>query len=159
MKMCEEFHVYNRIMNYPFFGENDLNSTILNVWKQPDLYFYKAIRQVDWTKHAIFEHLKVVISRNDPYKFEYIQTYMAMKVQQPQRRVEKTLNIVNNTTGCGKTSFFHLMTAILGTNLTFELTDVKQLSDKFNAHLQGKLVILVDDVDKLTKKSRTHSKP
>ena len=39
----------------------------------------------------------------------------------------------------------------VGSDVTFELTDVKQLNEKFNAHLQGKLLILVDDVDKLTK--------
>ena len=151
MKLNEDFHVYHQILTYPFFGENELNPTILNIWKQPDLYFYKAIRIVDWTKHSIYEHLKVVMCKNDAYKFQYIQTYIAMKVQQPSRRVEKTLNIVNNTTGCGKTSFFHLVTAIIGSDVTFELTDVKQLNEKFNAHLQGKLLVLVDDIDKLTK--------
>ena len=151
MVMCEEFHVYKRIITYPFFGENPIEPGSLNIWRQPDLYFYKAVRVVDWTKHAIFEHLKVVMCKNDDYKFKYLQTYIALKIQQPGRRVEKCLNIVNDTTGCGKTSFFHLMTALLGNDMTFELTDIKQLNDKFNAHLLGKLLILVDDIDKLTK--------
>ena len=154
MQMEEEFHVYNQIRTYPFYGQNPLNPCILNIWKQPDLFFYKAFRVVDWTKHAIFEHLKRVMCNNDPWKFNYLQTYIAMKIQQPGRRIEKTLNITNNTTGCGKTTFFHLMTALLGEDKTFELTDVKQLAEKFNAHLHMVLLVLIDDIDKLSKKQQ-----
>ena len=158
MQLDEEFHVYNRTISYPYLKKNPINRTILNMWQQPDLVFYKQIYTPDIRKHAIWDHLTTVMAWNDPYKTEYIHTYVAMKIQEPHRKVEKILTLCNEVTGCGKTSFFHLLTALLGRNLTFELRKVEELTDKFNAHLHNILVVLCDDIHKLSRKQQQNLK-
>jgi len=158
MVLQEELHVYSKTVVVPFLDKNPVKADILNVYQAPDLVFYKQTRPYNIKKHAIWKYLKGVISWNNSYKFEFISTYIAMKIAQPARKVEKILNLVHEETGCGKTSFFHLLAKLLGQNRTFELTKVEQLSDRFNAHLKGKLLILVDDVHKLSRKQQQNLK-
>ena len=47
---------------------------------------------------------------------------------------------------------------LLGYDKCFELVNVDQLKDKFNAHLEGKLLILVDDIQQLSKKAQQNLK-
>ena len=158
MILHEDLHVYSKTVVVPFLDKNPVKPEILNVYQAPDLVFYKQIRTYNIKKHAIWKYLKTVISWNNSYKLDFVSTYISLKITQPARKVEKILNLVHEVTGCGKTSFFHLLAKLLGQTRTFELTKVDQLSDRFNAHLKGKLLILVDDIHKLSRKQQQNLK-
>ena len=150
----QELHVYNGMVCVPYFKECVTNSHLLNIYEPPDIAFYKAVKPFVFEGSVWWKHLTEIIAKEDAYKMEWIFTYIATKIQHPARKVEKTLILVAETTGCGKSSFFHFLAALLGVNNCFEFTDVEQLKQKFNAHLSGKLLVLVDDIDKLTKKQQ-----
>ena len=156
--MDGELNVYSGIVCEPFFKESNVNDTLLNIYEVPDLAFYKPKLKYNIKKTVFWKHLTEIIGCDDPYKIEWIFTYIAMKIQQPHRKVEKILTLVANTTGCGKSSFFHFLAALLGQGKSFEFTDISQLNQKFNAHLSGKLIILVDDIDKLSKSQQDNLK-
>ena len=150
----QELHVYTGIVCVPYFRECSTHPHLLNIYEPPDIAFYKSTKPFKFEGSVWWKHLTEIIAKEDSYKVEWIFTYIATKIQSPARKVEKTLVLVAETTGCGKSSFFHFMTALLGVNNCFEFTDVGQLKQKFNAHLSGKLLVLVDDIDKLTKKQQ-----
>ena len=151
MMLLGQLHVYSGIVCEPYFKESKMNPTLLNIYEVPDLAFYKPSKKYDIKESVFWKHLTEIVCSGDSYKIEWLFTYCAMKIQQPERKVEKILTLVASTTGCGKSSFFHFLAALLGRGKSFEFTDIKQLNQKFNSHLSGKLIILVDDIDKLTK--------
>ena len=158
MRTCGNFHLYERTVCIPYFRDAQIAGSLLNLYELPDLMFYEALTKHNIQESTIWKHLTEVICWENPYKINWLFTYIAMKIQQPERKVEKILTLVADTTGCGKSSFFFFMLALLGINRTFEFTQIEQLSQKFNAHLQGKLLILVDDIEKLTKKQQQNLK-
>ena len=155
-ELCDEqeLHVYSRVICKPYFGRCTTHPHLLNIYEPPDIAFYKAVKPFKFEGSIWWKHLTEIIAREDPYKIDWIFSYIATKIQQPARKIEKILVLVAETTGCGKTSFYHLLRRLLGFNNCFELTDVKQVNQKFNAHLSGKLLVLVDDISKFTKREQ-----
>ena len=155
-ELCDEqeLHVYSRVICKPYFGRCTTHPHLLNIYEPPDIAFYKAVKPFKFEGSIWWKHLTEIIAKEDPYKIDWIFTYIATKIQQPARKIEKILVLVAETTGCGKTSFYHLLRRLLGFNNCFELTDVKQVNQKFNAHLSGKLLVLVDDISKFTKREQ-----
>jgi len=156
--MNQELDIYYKVVNIPYYRECNFNQSILNMYCVPQLMFYQKQKECDIQKHPIWTLLIEIMCDSDEYKIKWLFNYIAMKIQQPDRKVEKILTLVSKVTGCGKSSFYHFMAHLLGYDKCFELVNVDQLKDKFNAHLEGKLLILVDDIQQLSKKAQQNLK-
>lgn len=92
-------------------------------------------------------HLKMLINDSDLYEF-FIQ-WVANIVQKPRDK-PGTAVLFTSKPGAGKNAFVdHLRVNVLGHELTNEFQGFDNVVSRFNGHLSGKLLCVVDEVSTL----------
>jgi len=89
------------------------------------------------------EHVRDVICKGDPSRFDYVWKWLAHCVQKPQVRPEVALVLIGGQ-GVGKGSFVTLFGHLFGRHFMV-VYHCRQLTGRFNAHLRDALLIFADE--------------
>jgi hypothetical protein len=109
----------------------------LNVWQGWGV----EAKEGNWSK--MWEHIWDVIAGGNPTTAQDLLQLMAWKVQHPGERPEIALALQGEK-GCGKGIFVHAFASLFNPHSLY-ISNQDHLTGKFNAHLEGKLIVYSDE--------------
>ena len=109
----------------------------LNLWQG----FAVHPKPGDWT--LLREHIRVIICREDPERFDYLIGWMARLVQHPAEQGEVAV-IMRGGEGTGKGTLARALKHILGQH-GLAISNAKHLTGNFNAHLRDCVFLFADE--------------
>jgi hypothetical protein len=98
-------------------------------------------KEGNWSK--MWVHIWDVIAAGNPTTAQDLLQILAWKVQHPGERPEIAL-AVQGEKGCGKGSFIHTYASLFNPHSLY-ISNQEHLTGKFNAHLEGKLIVYSDE--------------
>jgi hypothetical protein len=112
-------------------------SDVFNTWRG----FAVNPRRGDWS--LMEAHIKDVLCCGDENLYRYVRCWLANAVQHPGKFGEVAL-VLRGIQGTGKSIFAHQFGALFGQHYLC-LSQARQLTGNFNAHLEDAIVVLVDE--------------
>jgi hypothetical protein len=94
----------------------------------------------------IMYHITTIISGNDPVVAEYLLDWIAQIFQRPDDKIGIAVLLKSTRQGAGKNVFTDFIIKLLGKGLTYTTDRLDDLTNKFNAYMQGKLLVVCDEV-------------
>ncbi len=119
------------------FTPKETAPTTLNFWVGP----VSGTRFGNWD--VLRGYLRDIICAGDQRSFEYLIRYMAHMIQRPEEKPGVMLVLLGGQ-GTGKGMFFRLLRAIWP-RTTLQVSDIDQVTGKFNAQLERHYVICMDE--------------
>jgi len=135
------------------------NKNVLNVF--PGLKVADHLRgktEYDVSKvEVICAHLKA-LAGDDKVSYEYLLDWMAYPIQTGDKT--NIALLVKGQPGCGKGLIFETLMAelIYGQQLAVQLNGGRQISEKFNAAWKKKMLVIIDEPNKLSVSQRDNLK-
>lgn len=110
-----------------------------------NLYPGLAVAPSDKGSCALFlAHLRDVICCGNQQAYEWVMMWLAAIVQRPER-LSGTALVLRGAQGAGKTIVGEMIGAILGPRLYTIVSGTEELTGRFNAHQEGRLLIQVEE--------------
>ena len=156
-KCCEDDHLrtYHSFVSRPYLTESDRERltpvNTINIYPLNYLINFKPTLTVEIKSTLTWYWLKHIICNGDEYKLDWISCYHREKIVNAHRKIEKILVFYSQNTGTGKSSHRVFMTQLLGKAHVYKIDSVMELFKSFNSTFLNKLLIYVDDADRLTK--------
>ena len=97
-------------------------------------------------EHAIYKLLRVELTKNDPICFEYVLSYLAHKLQNPEIRMDTALAFVRTSQGIGKSQFGSFISALFSSENVKTASNLEHVFSNFNSHLQTSLFLILEEV-------------
>ena len=88
--------------------------------------------------------LRDVICSGDNRQYDYLRNWLAWKMQNPLSKPGVAIVLIGEQ-GTGKGTFGYLMMDVFGKHHSMLIQDTEQLLGKFLGHLEGKLILFVDE--------------
>ena len=126
-----------RFYNATAFTPSATPDTTLNFWVGPTADAAPG----NWRELRDF--IRDIICAGDNMLFEYLIRYMAQMIQRPQDKPGVIITLLGGQ-GTGKGVFFSLLRAIWP-RTTLQVSDIEQVTGRFNACLERNLVICMDE--------------
>lgn len=92
----------------------------------------------------LLEHIRDVICRENEERYQWVMMWLAAMVQHPERKPGTAL-VLRGVQGAGKSLLGAVMGRILGDTLVVEVSRPDELTGQFNSHLEGRLLIQVEE--------------
>ena len=106
--------------------------------------------------NLITQHMKDIICGKDDECYKYLLGWLATIVQK-RRKTGKCIVLISKQ-GAGKGVFVNNLTEkLLGSELCNEVNNIKDITGKFNAHQEGKILTVLDEAINYTSSSDYHS--
>lgn len=118
-------------------GEGDQGSR-LNLWQG------YAVRAKHGDVSVWLEHLERVICNGDKANARYLLQYLAHMVQRPQEKPSVSVTLRTEGKGAGKDLFLKPLLTMFGRHAIL-LNDTNQVTGRFNAVLEGKILITLNE--------------
>lgn len=118
-------------------GEGD-QGTRLNLWQG------YAVRPRAGDVSLWLNHLEKVICNGDKDNARYLLQYLAHMVQRPQEKPSVSVTLRTEGKGAGKDLFLKPLLTMFG-NHAILLNDTNQVTGRFNAVLEGKILITLNE--------------
>lgn len=118
-------------------GEGD-QGTRLNLWQG------YAVRARTGDVSLWLDHLDKVICNGDEVNARYLLQYLAHMVQRPQEKPSVSVTLRTEGKGAGKDLFLKPLLTMFG-NHAILLNDTNQVTGRFNAVLEGKILITLNE--------------
>ncbi len=119
------------------FTPKKTGPTTLNFWVGP----VSGEKSEDWG--VLRDYLRDIICAGVVQNFQYLMHYLAHMVQRPEEKPGVMLVLLGGQ-GTGKGVFFQLLRAIWP-QTTLQVSDIDQVTGKFNAQLERHYVICMDE--------------
>ena len=133
------------------FDPQDNEEGVLNLWCPSPI----QPRAADW--YRIYEFLHQIICNGDDSIFQYLYRFLAHALRHPSDKPGVVIVLLGGQ-GVGKGLFFKLLSRLWPTT-SLMVSDVKQVVGGFNAALESKYVVLMDEaIFKGDKASTEHLK-
>ena len=121
----------------------------INIWPINALLSFVPTKQIDITKTLTWFWLKTILCRDDPYKLDWLNCYHQEKILNGHRKIEKIMIFFSAQTGTGKSSHKAFMIQLLGVAHCLKIDSVLDLFKEFNSCLLNKLLVYIDDAERL----------
>jgi hypothetical protein len=96
--------------------------------------------------NLITKHMKEVYCPDNPHVETYVENLLGWTVQNPTRKPEIAIVMIGDQ-GCGKSNVIkEISNCVFGRRYTLELNKMEDITSKFNSLLEGKKVIIGDEV-------------
>jgi hypothetical protein len=136
------------------FFEDERGCQALNIWVQPTLQPFDG-DDADVDIGPLMRHAEYILN-GDAVLISHQFNFLAHLVQKPWIKLKNTILIIG-IEGVGKTFFAEMMVRILGAdNVAF--IDSSNLESVFNGYMDGKLLVVVNELVGLDKKSMNRLK-
>ncbi len=119
------------------FTPKETGPTTLNFWVGP----VSGEQSGNW--EALREYLHDIICAGAAQSFQYLMQYLAHMVQRPEEKPGVMIVLLGGQ-GTGKGVFFQLLRAIWP-QTTLQLSDIDQVTGRFNSQLERHYVICMDE--------------
>lgn len=131
----------------PFSSVHRAPSTIFNLYVDNNEKYYQPELQINssFIDQFLF-HIKEIISANDEDVFKYIISWIAHKIQRPDKKIETCLLLMSPEQGTGKSIFTEILNVLTGDYLIS--TSIDKLSGQFNALYTRRTVIVLEELKK-----------
>lgn len=147
----EYYHIksYNQIDFIPYLAINPTPPSVFNLFQG---FKYKFNRHSNYisSMDIIFEHIKQVICSDNDKLYDYVIKYIAHIFQSPNEKCGVAILLQSNEQGTGKNLFTDLLMKIIGNDNCYKAGKIGDICGQFNAHLQGKLLIVGDEIANYT---------
>ena len=90
------------------------------------------------------DHIKNIICKGDEKLFKWTMSWLALTIQKPWIKAGVMLMIKSNQ-GAGKQRMFNPLLEIIGEANSLEVNNMDMLTSRFNSHLAGKVLIVIDE--------------
>lgn len=163
-KILKEVHLHGRMKRYlhleftPYSGTLDPTDVdILNTFSSFPMETYVPSLKVDIRTTTIWKYLYDVFGhqQQDMKLLNFLLDFIAWKIQHPNRRSGRIICVVSKRQGTGKSSLFHLLQLVMGSQLCSFHDCLDTLTCRFNFPNHSKLCHWVDDVHAVTNKNDT----
>jgi len=101
-----------------------------------------AVEPAHGTWHWMKDLLLSIICSNDPQLFKYLVGWMAAMVQKPDSAGQVAL-FLNGAGDTGKGMFIRFISDLMGEHV-FHVTDLKQVTGRFNSHLKDCVLLVME---------------
>ena len=154
-KILLKAHLHGRMKRYlnvefmPYSGTRDPTKVdILNTFSPFPMETYVPSREVDIRTTTIWKYLYDVFGhqQQDMKLLDFLLDFIAWKIQHPNRRSGRIICVVSKRQGTGKSSLFHLLQLVMGTQLCSFHDGLDTLTSRFNFANHSKLCQWVDDL-------------
>ena len=109
-------------------------------------YEHEILEKVDMNIIKPFlNHIRLVICNEDEKLYNYVNSWIASLIQNPGKKLEVALAIIGNQ-GCGKTIFTDVLCDLMNRYSERNITKMEELTGKFNAVLENKMLIVVNEL-------------
>lgn len=95
------------------------------------------------------ELFKFVICNNNNNSFDYLIKWLA-RVTQTKTIMNKTLPVIIGSQGCGKNTLLEPFFYILGKSANNNVTNIEQITGRFNDLIKGVHLMLLNEMDNMT---------
>jgi phage/plasmid-associated DNA primase len=100
---------------------------------------------LEYVKQFLF-HIEEIISSNNEDVFNYVMSWIAHKIQRPDKKIETCLLLMSSEQGTGKSIFTEILNALTGDYLIS--TSIDKMSGQFNALYTRRTVIVLEELKK-----------
>lgn len=139
-------HSYDFIDYIPYLINDTTPPKIFNIF--PGFRFqFSKIENIPKLINGIIWHIQNIICCNNDNTFLYIMNWITHLFQRPQEKIGVAIVLYSNIQGVGKNRFTSLLMNILGKSLSFQTDTLPDITSKFNAYIQGKLLIVANEVE------------
>lgn len=94
----------------------------------------------------ILYHLREVICDGDEKIFDYMLKWTAHLFRKPAEKIGVAVLLHSAKQGAGKNKWCDFLMDLLGSELWYKSNKIEDLTSKFNYHMQGKLLIIGDEI-------------
>ena len=147
LQMNHELKRYQTMEFKPYCGiKSSCHPNTLGTFRPCYLEFEKTSR-VNVQHTRIWEYFRDVFAwgKTDEM-FHYILNVVSMQVQHPEIRSERLWQIVSEEEGTGKSFFYQILCALLGTSKVAFHDSLDTYDTRFNWNCNSKLVHFIDDI-------------
>ena len=123
----------------------------INIWQRNPLLDFDYTEKIDIKKTKTWFWLKTILCNDDTYKLEWLCQYHHEKIVNAYKKIEKILVLFSEETGSGKSSHNAFMSQLTGSHTTLKVDDITEILKEKNAEFLNRLVIYIDDAQKLKK--------
>ena len=126
----------------------ETNPSYYNLWKGfavKETSFENANDDQKKGLELFLKHLKENLCDNDEGLFQWMINYFAHMFQFPEDKRPMSL-ILQGLKGTGKSLALNILGSILGPNHYTVISDYRYLTGNFNRHLEGKILVVLDEV-------------
>jgi len=111
----------------------------------------------DYVNHCepILHHIKAIWCDDDEKMYEFILDWFAYIVQK-YPKVTETIIILTGDEGTGKSSLFDFIRNKIFGNTCLTITGCEKLTRNFNSHLQGKILVCLEELKSDTNSTLKH---
>ncbi len=103
--------------------------------------------------NVILNHIKKVLARDNEDVYRWILGWLKLKLAYPRYRCE-TVPVLLGRQRCGKSIFLNfLVEKVFGRAISIEVTGVSKLTGRFNGTIEGKSLIIVNEMPDTDDKS------
>ena len=155
LKAKKTGHIKKRFHGFTFIpyltpDKNNCTPDTYNIFKGFEMQQFRNT-EVDLKATKVWRWIWEAICDKNEYKLKFFLTYLAVKLQQPHRKVNKFLILFARITGCGKTSIAKFLTKLFGQDYVLMVQSISEFLSENNCFLLGKLFVIIDDIEKATK--------
>ena len=146
--MClKQYLTVSHVDFIPYSSVHPAPQHIFNLYVDNNETFYDSDLTInlEYVKQFLF-HMKEIISSNDEDVFKYVMSWIAHKVQRPDKKIETCLLLMSPEQGTGKSIFTEILNALTGDYLIS--TSIDKLSGQFNALYTRRTVIVLEELKK-----------
>jgi phage/plasmid-associated DNA primase len=90
------------------------------------------------------DHIKNIICNGDEKLFKWTMSWLALTIQKPWIKAGVML-MIKSKQGAGKQRMFNPLLEIIGEANSLEVNNMDMLTSRFNSHLAGKVLIVIDE--------------
>lgn len=130
----------------PYLKYDPTPKSTLNIFDGFKYYFEPFDQTLTCKIKRILNHFLEVVSSGNDEVYEYLLDWLADMIQNPNKKNGVAILLKSRKEGAGKNSMTDLLMDILGKSLSYTTDRLEDLTNKFNAHLQGKLLIVADEL-------------
>ena len=134
-----ERRTFDQIINDPTEPPYSAVGTSFNLWPG-----FAIAPSTEGRCDLLLEHIRRVICRGNEERYRWVMMWLAAMVQHPERKPGTAL-VLRGIQGAGKSLLGAIMGRILGEALVVEVSRPDELTGQFNSHLEGRLLIQVEE--------------
>jgi hypothetical protein len=106
----------------------------------------------------ILHHIRIVLANNDEVNYNYILAWLSHLVQKPWKKQKTALIFTQKKQQTGRGIFINwLIKSVLGPAVSRQIQSIKNLTERSNKWLVGKVLIFVDDLGSDEKICKSYS--
>ena len=142
-----QLRTYNDCRYVPFsIKQPHIGKNVFNCFIPFSFLSRKPKKEIPFHTHAIYELMRSDLTGGHKESFEYLLNYIAMKMQQPGRKIDTALAFVRTIQGIGKTQLSKWIRILFDDRNCKVVANLDNLFGSFNQHLRHSLWVFLEEV-------------